>query len=222
MFTMIAPWLLGAPPALAHIGLDEPVARYEDQKNPPCGADNDERTTNMSVFAPGQTITVSWRETIDHPSHYRISFDDDGTDDFVDPAEMQEYYSAPSVLLDEIEDTPGGGFSVDVTLPDVECDNCTLQVIQVMYDKPPYTIPGNDIYYQCADLVLRAGAVPIDPIDPMDPMDPFVDNEECGCASAPGGVPSALVLTAALLMRRRSRGEPCFPSTGTSASAPSG
>jgi hypothetical protein len=26
-----------------------------------------------------------------------------------------------------------------------------------MYDKPMYTTPGNDIYYQCADLVLREG-----------------------------------------------------------------
>lgn len=42
-------------------------------------------------------------------------------------------------------------------LPDVECDNCTLQAIQVMYDKPPYVTPGNDLYYQCADLVLRRG-----------------------------------------------------------------
>jgi hypothetical protein len=49
-----------------------------------------------------------------------------------------------------------------VTLPDLVCDNCTLQVIQVMYDKPPYTTPGNDIYYQCADLVLRVGGAPPD------------------------------------------------------------
>jgi hypothetical protein len=30
-----------------------------------------------------------------------------------------------------------------------------------MYDKPMYTTPGNDIYYQCADLVLReSGTAP--------------------------------------------------------------
>jgi hypothetical protein len=62
-------------------------------------------------------------------------------------------------LLDGIPDTPGGGqSSVTVTLPDVECERCTLQVIQVMDDKPPYMVPGNDIYYQCADLVLRRAA----------------------------------------------------------------
>jgi MYXO-CTERM domain-containing protein len=26
-----------------------------------------------------------------------------------------------------------------------------------MYDKPPYSLPGNDLYYQCADLILREG-----------------------------------------------------------------
>jgi MYXO-CTERM domain-containing protein len=52
-----------------------------------------------------------------------------------------------------------------VTLPNVECDNCTLQVIQVMEDNafhgdydptPGVGIP--DIYHQCIDLVLKAGA----------------------------------------------------------------
>ncbi|MCA9560948.1 MAG: hypothetical protein KC583_20510, partial [Myxococcales bacterium] len=52
-----------------------------------------------------------------------------------------------------------------VTLPDVECDNCTLQVIQVMFDKPPQTSPGNDLYYQCADLVLRGDGPPPPPVD---------------------------------------------------------
>ena len=91
-----------------------------------------------------------------HPGHYRIAFDEDGVDDFVDPATMRELYSNDSVLLDGIEDKGERDYSVMVTLPNVTCDNCTLQVIQVMYDKPPYTTPGNDIYYQCADLVLRA------------------------------------------------------------------
>ena len=156
-------WLaLWSPVAWGHIGLDEPTARYEDQKDPPCGSIADARTGNVTVFEPGATVTVSWRETIDHPSHYRISFDEDGADDFVDPPEMYAMYAAPSVLLDGIPDDPGGGFSVEVTLPDVECENCTLQVIQVMYDKPPYTIPGDDIYYQCADIALRRSASPVD------------------------------------------------------------
>ena len=49
---------------------------------------------------------------------------------------------------------PVGSFLADylLTLPDIECSNCTLQVIQFMYDDPaaPY-------YFQCADLVIAAG-----------------------------------------------------------------
>ena len=37
----------------------------------------------------------------------------------------------------------------------------------MMYDKPPYTTPGNDIYYQCADLVLQVGGVPDGGMNPV-------------------------------------------------------
>ncbi len=148
--------------ASAHLGLDAPASRYgpEELKPGPCGLAGGARTSNVTYYEPGETIEVRWNEYVDHPGHYRIAFDDDGDDDFVDPATMMELYSNETVLLDGIEDEGGGDYVVMVTLPDVECDNCTLQVIQMMYDKPPYTTPGNDIYYQCADLVLRAGGAP--------------------------------------------------------------
>jgi len=148
----------------AHLDMTSPVSRYGPDilKTGPCGKAEGERSANINYFEPAETIYVEWNEYTDHPSHYRISFDEDGDDDFVDPATMQEYYSNGAVLLDEIEDEPPTDplYRVSVTLPDVECDNCTLQVIQVMYDKPPYEVGGNDIYYQCADLVLRKGGAP--------------------------------------------------------------
>jgi len=144
--------------ALAHIELSSPPNRYGDeQKTGPCGRADGERSTNVTTYEPGATISVSWDETVNHPSHYRISFDDDGDDGFVDPAEMMEFYSNEAVLIDEIPDSDTRQYEVAVTLPEIECENCTLQLIQVMYDKPPYTIPGNDIYYNCADLVLKSG-----------------------------------------------------------------
>jgi hypothetical protein len=145
--------------ALAHLGLDVPTSRYgpDTLKTGPCGVAGGERTSNVSYYEPGETIEVRWDEYVDHPGHYRIAFDDDGDDDFVDPATMLELYSNDTVLLDGVADKGQGesDYVATVTLPDLSCGNCTLQVIQVMYDKPPYTTPGNDIYYQCADLVLR-------------------------------------------------------------------
>ncbi len=150
--------------ARAHLDMTSPVSRYGPDilKRGPCGALGGKRSANINYFEPGQMIEVEWDEYIDHPSHYRIAFDDEGDDDFVDPATMMEFYSNDTVLLDEIGDEGPSDplYRVSVTLPDIECDNCTLQVIQVMYDKPPYEVGDNDIYYQCADLVLRKGGAP--------------------------------------------------------------
>jgi len=152
--------------ARAHLGLDSPTSRYGPDvlKTGPCGVAGGERTGNVTYYEPGETIEVRWEEYIDHPGHYRIAFDDEGDDDFVDPATMMEDYSNHTVLLDLIPDKGAGerNYVETVTLPNLTCDNCTLQVIQVMYDKEPYETPGNDIYYQCADLVLREGAAPPD------------------------------------------------------------
>jgi len=156
-----------ALPATAHVGLVYPPSRYGQNilKFPPCGLGGGQRSNNVTTLEAGATIDIVWDEYIDHPGHFRVSFDADGDDDFVEPACLSgcnsrmptiERYSNEAVLLDGIADTPQGGpGGTRITLPDIECNNCTLQVIQVMYDKPPYRLPGDDLYYQCADLVLR-------------------------------------------------------------------
>jgi hypothetical protein len=63
-----------------------------------------------------------------------------------------------------------------VKLPDIECDNCTLQIIQVMEDTVhgPYAPKGaaneflyiEDIYHTCIDVVLKRGANPDDNPEP--------------------------------------------------------
>jgi hypothetical protein len=157
----------------AHLALDQPESRYGPNtlKDGPCGRIDGERSGNVTVLEPGATIEVVFREYINHPGHFRIAFDADGDDDFRDPPCLSHCesrtdasppvfgeYSDATVLLDAIPDTQGGESRITVTLPDVECERCTLQVIQVMYDKRPITSPGNDLYYQCADLVLRRAA----------------------------------------------------------------
>lgn len=160
-----------ASPADAHVCLVEPTPRTgpectarSPQKVGPCGIN--ERSEHVTRFRPGETIEVSLQETIDHPSHYRIAFNPDG-DDFEDPTSIDDRDgNHPFVLLDGITDTDEARQTVDVTLPDVECEECTLQLIQVMYDKQGNGFGGrdsqemdaddnDDIYYSCADLVLR-------------------------------------------------------------------
>jgi hypothetical protein len=143
-------------------------------KEGPCGDSPDSRSENIHTFESGSTITITWDEFVPHPGHYRIAFDEDG-DDFPEPAAYDDFFPATeagtTILHDNLfshtdADIDAGFdpiFSFDVTLPDVECDNCTLQLIQMMTDKPPYTVGGNDIYYNCLDVVLTRDQTKIPP-----------------------------------------------------------
>jgi len=179
-------------PASAHISLEAGGthnSRYGDGliKDGPCGKAGGTRGTNIYTYAPGQKITVKLRETIPHPSYFRFAFDNDGDDAFIEPASIlpidpnrkcptgpgdhcgaSDFYNSPAVLPNMDNLNPhltaalNAAYSWEVTLPDVECTNCTLQVIQVMQDDGPHgpydPTPGvgiEDIYHQCIDIVLK-------------------------------------------------------------------
>jgi hypothetical protein len=159
----------------AHVRLVYPTPRYpsptgaDDSSNikqQPCGRTGDARTTDASrvtVLEPGATITVQFNETINHPGFFRISFDDDGQNAFVAPTTRAMVQTAPPftlpTLLDNIADKNGGAYTAMVTLPNVECERCTLQLIQVMVNATAMTWLADgadpDIYYTCADITLR-------------------------------------------------------------------
>jgi MYXO-CTERM domain-containing protein len=192
---------LCAGTATAHISLDQgdtQKSRYGDMylKDGPCGMAGGTRSANVYTYAPGATVPVTIVEFIPHPSYFRIAFDDDGDDGFVPPASIEpidpmrpcpfnaadkcgapDYYNSTTVLPDMDNLNPhasapfGQKYTWNVKLPHVECDNCTLQVIQVMEDtvhgayNPVKGDPNDnpyvdDIYYQCIDLVLQKGADP--------------------------------------------------------------
>jgi uncharacterized protein (TIGR03382 family) len=159
---LVAACLLVPSVAFAHIALTYPPPRTTSLKQGPCGVAGSVRGTNVTTLAPGSTITVKWNETIDHPGHYRISFDADGQDFIVPPTANGTTEGMTNVVKDLILDVQGGTvprpYQFDITLPNMECTNCTLQVIQLMTDKPPYTTDAasDDIYYQCADITLAA------------------------------------------------------------------
>jgi hypothetical protein len=187
-----------ATAATAHISLDQGTthkSRYGDAylKDGPCGKAGGERSTNVYTYTPGETISVNIVEFIPHPSYFRIAFDEDGDDDFKEPASIEpidpmrpcpipgnaadkcgapDYYNDPSVLpmMDDLDPHVtaafGQKYTWDVELPNVQCDNCTLQILQVMEDTvhgaynptpgdPADTPYVADIYHQCIDLVLE-------------------------------------------------------------------
>ncbi len=170
----------------------------EQQKNVPCdGARGD---GPVYTFQPGTIITLALDEVVQHPGYYRVAFDKDG-DDFKDPQSIKpverllrlcpmdgdagvdqcgepDFCNTPEVLYDNLNPhlavgiIAGARTSWNIKLPDVECDNCTLQVIQVMMDDGahgPYCALDDkvcrakdnsapDVYHRCIDLKLQKGA----------------------------------------------------------------
>jgi len=173
--------------AHAHIAMTSPVPRSSAQKEGPCGTAGSTRGTNVATFRPGETITVEWDETVGHIGHYRIAFDDDGDDSLQNPSQPDDNF--PQTLVDQITDRDGmTHYTQQVTLPDVSCTNCTLQLIQVMTT----TVPYNSFYFQCADLVLSGDA-------------PESPGTEGGCAagSSSGSLAAGLAVLGLVLRRRR-------------------
>jgi hypothetical protein len=162
----------GAGRAQAHIHLLEPIPRYPDQvanenKACPCGvgrsnricqfeedySDPDRSLDRVTAFEAGSTITVRWDEYFAHAGRYRVAFDEDGADifDFND----HPLIDIPDPRGREGNSGDGSIWEVDVTLPTTLCENCTLQLIQVMdgETEAPVDNPiGRSTYYQCADI----------------------------------------------------------------------
>jgi hypothetical protein len=164
------------PPARAHgtaAAGDTSVDQNTNQKAGPCGqVANGRNAERVTTYAPGQTITVVVNEETNHDSYIRVAIDLDGDDDFqlrepVAPATSfppetadvalaaEESLDSEQLLSVYRESNTMNGFlhEIEVTLPNETCDNCTLQVIQLMYNSPQI------YYFQCADIVIsEAGA----------------------------------------------------------------
>jgi hypothetical protein len=243
-----------AQTAAAHVDVLFPADRGGDQKTGPCEGKPLVGGDPVTVRRPGSVLTVRLDETIAHPGHFRIMFDADVTDgeDFPVPNDCDDVGTpdGETLLADDLlkapsapgkacsafdspgERTPGGTYSVDVTLPDVECENCALQVIQVMTDKAVEgawsNAGGAGLYFRCSNMRLSAteaetpdtGATP-DPDDDGEPDDggdddagggDDSDGDDTGGASPAGGCTTggtaplgAGVFLAALLLGRRRR-----------------
>lgn len=161
--------------AVAHIDMLSPTPRYPeevalDNKACPCGVGASNRLCNVegdrsdpdrasedriTELTAGGTVTVRFDEYVGHTGRYRVAIDYDGAD-------LEDFNANP--LLD-VPDPPGntgntGGGSIwelEVPLPNVNCDNCTLQLIQMMdgnQDDPVDDPVNRSTYYTCADIRL--------------------------------------------------------------------
>lgn len=157
-----------------------------DNKACPCGSGSSNRrcsvpselsdpersTDRISTFAPGDTITVRFDEYVGHSGRYRVAFDPDGAD-------LDDFNE--TILLDEPDPEGKAGnvgsgsiWEFQVTLPNMTCDNCSLQLIQVMdgntEDEVLNPVDRGSTYFQCADIRLVAGT-PAGGIAPSNPSE---------------------------------------------------
>jgi hypothetical protein len=148
--------------ARAHIRLTSPTARYVQDNNGlktgPCGSGT--RTGSVTELVPGQTVTVTWKESVSHAGHYRIALASSEST-FVEPTSLSIPSPLPSWdLADGIQDKTGTQtYSQSVQIPQKECPACVLQLIQVMSAGTDGTNTGtfSGVYHACADVSISGG-----------------------------------------------------------------
>ena len=138
-------FVLGLPTQmLGHAGLSSPAPRNSNTgiKSAPCGGLA--RTNKPTVLTPGQDLVVNWKETIQHPGKFIISFS------AANDANFQVLATIPDTQ-NSTADLPHM-YSSTVKIPTTPCSACTLQLIQSMEENPAQPT----YYYSCADIQIAA------------------------------------------------------------------
>jgi hypothetical protein len=163
----------------------------DPQKIGPCGgvAGNPARGTPPNPGVPSGAVTnvkggtstpLLVQETIFHPGHYRVALARTMAQLPPDPvvtvgqtergprsqsAVIQSPATAP-VLLDGIfahTERPTQNFEADIPIPNINCRDCVIQVIEFMADHPGIGTDGGHSYHHCA--IVNITADPSKPID---------------------------------------------------------
>jgi hypothetical protein len=163
----------------------------DPQKIGPCGgvSANPGRGTPANPGVPSGAITnvkggtdlpLLVHESIFHPGHYRVALartpaqlpkDPDITVVQTDRGPRSQSAviqnpTVPPVLLDGIfahTERPTQNFETVIPIPNIDCPNCVLQVIEFMADHPGIAVDGGHSYHHCA--IVNITADPAKPID---------------------------------------------------------
>ncbi|WP_372782198.1 SCE4755 family polysaccharide monooxygenase-like protein [Phenylobacterium sp.] len=183
--------VLAMPAAVsAHFILMRPASWLQEnalgdpQKLGPCGGTTANAGTPTAAVTPvtgGALLHIHVKETVYHPGHFRVALSVlDRAELPVDPedvtkdgprgpvsvsAKIDPNPKAP-VLVDGLwehhQRQPGQEFETDVKIPNINCDHCSLQVIQFM-EEHGINPDGRFTYHHCADLKVTADPkLPID------------------------------------------------------------
>ena len=164
----------------AHFTLVEPPSwlmenRLGDpQKAGPCGgtsADPGTPTMTVTPVMGGSKLHVKVQETVFHPGHYRIALamrsraELPPDPDVVTRDTEKGAWSVsaaiqkperPPVIVDGLwahTERPTAPFETDIDVPNINCEKCTLQIIQFMAEHGRNR-DGDFSYHHCADLTI--------------------------------------------------------------------
>ena len=157
----------------------------DPQKLAPCGGRSNDPgmpTNAINEARGGDMLHIKIREAIFHPGHYRVALAVNSQDELPkDPetttretprgpfsvAARIDPNPKPPVLADGLfvhteRPAPGSFHEADIRLPNINCEKCTLQIIQWMGEHR-LNEDGDYSYHHCAALKISANpALPID------------------------------------------------------------
>jgi hypothetical protein len=166
----------------AHFTLMEPPSwlmenRLGDpQKAGPCGgtsADPGTPTNVVTAVTGGSKLRIKVNETVFHPGHYRIALavrsraELPADPDVVTRDTEKGPWSVsaaiqkperPPVIVDGLwahTERPTAPFETDIDVPNINCEKCSLQIIQFMAEHGRNR-DGDFSYHHCADLKITA------------------------------------------------------------------
>jgi hypothetical protein len=173
----------------AHFKLLEPQSWLvendlgDPQKMAPCGGTsaNPGMPSNILTKIRGGTkLHLKVQETVFHPGHYRVALAMNSRAELPKDPDVTTRETArgpwsvsaviqnpvqPPILADGLfqhTTPPTGPFETDIDIPNINCEKCTLQIIQFMAEHG-LNKDGDFSYHHCADLQISAdSSKPID------------------------------------------------------------
>jgi hypothetical protein len=190
-FAIGAAAVFASSTAFAHFVLMEPTNQLvqdqvgDPQKLAPCGGRSNnpgEPTNAVTEKQGGDMLHIKIREAVFHPGYYRVALAVNSRDELPpDPetttresprgplsvsakvdAEVKPPLLADGLFYHTVRPQPGSFHEADIRLPNINCEKCTLQIIQWMGEHA-LNADGDYSYHHCATLKITANpALPID------------------------------------------------------------
>jgi hypothetical protein len=185
LFLVATVLAFAAQTAMAHFKLLEPASWLvendlgDPQKAGPCGGTNTDwgkPTYAVTKAVGGQKIHIKVQETVYHPGHYRVALAVNSPNELppdpkVTTRDSERGPQSVSAVIDNpvqipvLADglfvhsmrpsNPMPPFETDVTLPNISCKRCTLQIVQFMAEHG-FNNPGGYTYHHCANVQITA------------------------------------------------------------------